>query len=87
MCFQDFESDIINSIPGLVSYCIQFLLKYQTVALERQVENMKLKIQIEDYQNQQNNEQEEDEEDIYTDYTSSENEELSQEDELSEDSQ
>uniref|UniRef100_A0A3B0MK29 DEAD-box family helicase, putative n=1 Tax=Theileria annulata TaxID=5874 RepID=A0A3B0MK29_THEAN len=84
---QDFETDLINSIPGLVTYCIQFLLKYQTVTLERQVENMKLKIQIEDYQNQQNNEQEEDEDDIYTDYTSSENEELSQEDELSEDSQ
>ncbi|UKK00856.2 DEAD-box family helicase [Theileria orientalis] len=66
---EDFENDMINTIPGLVTYCIKFLLKYQTAALEKQVELMKVKIQVEDYQNKQEDE-EGDDDDIYTDYDS-----------------
>nr|PVC49624.1 DEAD-box family helicase [Theileria orientalis] len=87
---EDFENDMINTIPGLVTYCIKFLLKYQTAALERQVELMKVKIQVEDYQNKQDDE-EGDEDDIYTDYDSEDevgegsNEEEEEEDQEEED--
>ncbi|UKJ88462.2 DEAD-box family helicase [Theileria orientalis] len=67
---EDFENDMINTIPGLVTYCIKFLLKYQTAALEKQVELMRVKIQVEDYQNKQDDDDEGDDDDIYTDYDS-----------------
>ncbi|EKX74294.1 helicase family member protein [Theileria equi strain WA] len=45
----DFKADLISSIPALVTYCIQYLLKYQTPKLVSQVQDMNIRIQAEEF--------------------------------------